>query len=276
MNHNGIDQGFADGTSVVPAHTGSLVETGRHPEYGFYAMYQVTPELRVSYHQLRDAGRGARSLSPGNTSVGLVGNPLVKTAVALRPTFTNWSGATAGLSDRSGPHVHTQCWRLVKGRWIPVDPDSAWVAGQLTTTTPAGGSGTPITEDVMNKDQEASLNRVKQILESLETYLVGGGRGQQADDRVLGVLRSRTHEDGKTTAYVLDELDGAQLRKDIGGSTTRAVAETSAAFHQLVALITKGGGATVSAAEIAAELHGLLGDAIAGDVANELAERLKS
>lgn len=148
VNHNGIDQALADGTEVIVDHPGRLAKPARHvldsgaigslsgvgydATYGFFAMYQVTEQLRVSYHQLRNAGRGASDLTPGETSVGRVGNPLVTVKPpAARAAHSNWSGALVGLSDRSGPHLHTQCWQLIDGVYRAVNPDSAWVAGQL-------------------------------------------------------------------------------------------------------------------------------------------------
>lgn len=64
-----------------------------------------------------------------------------------------------------------------------------------------------------------------------------------------------------------------QLRKDVETSMNRNVSETSAAFHQLVAVITKGGN-TRDASAIATELNNLLGPALAGQVVRELGKQL--
>ena len=117
----------------------------------------------------------------------------------------------------------------------------------------------------------ALTKRNNQVLEDLVRYVLDpAGRGNQADSRVLGVLPDLRTPDGKV-ATVLTTAEGQILRDDIAASTARAVAETSAAFHQLVAVITGTPGATVDTTALAAALKTTLGAA----VADELAARLK-
>lgn len=289
-NHNGIDQALASGTEVVVEHAGILAGPARHVLdngtvgtlggvgrdriYGHYAMYQVTPDLRVSYHQLRAAGRGAQRLIPGETVIGLVGNPLVSIPLTERRGRGDWSGVEAGLSDRSGSHLHTQGWeRGEDGIYRPINPDDDWVSGQLSKTTTAGSTGSPLEEDFMAGLSDKEQREVHTWLGQLRT-LVGGttadkdGDGKQDEPGIIGRLR------GLESRTATVQGDTNRLVKRVGGSTTG---------RTLTALLGDTSPVVIDPAEwagaIAAELDDLPAadaSAVASAVVGLLSERLKS
>lgn len=181
-----------------------------------------------------------------------------------------WGGDYPGRKDEMHFEINANAQRVAQV--------AAAIRGGQLVSNPSGGTGSitaptfpgapaPITpEDDMNKDQDAALARVLRIAEGLEDYLLEpNGRGNQADSRILGVLRSRRGTDGNVWS-VLDEGDGGEIVRQVQAANARAVAETSSAFHQLVALINGKPGAT--------ELDpDLFADAVVEAVGTDLAER---
>lgn len=245
LNHNGIDQTFGDGTSVVVEHPGKLAGGARHRMdsggvstlsgighdriFGFYSIYQVTPELRVSYHQLRAQFRGAQTLTPGLTSVGLVGNPLVSMPLAQRKTKSNWSGPEAGLSNRSGPHLHTQCWRLQNGIYEPINPDSQWVQDQINK---AMEDDMPNYRDWDQRDKEALHDDLWGIgvrtIPNYEGKRVGAkdilsateGRAKSAQESASSAARSAAAAEQAAKAKPAAQVDASAVAKALATDQT--------------------------------------------------------
>jgi len=160
-----------------------------------------------------------------------------------------------------------------------------WVfTGSYQTSNPVGGGGSvtvpnvpgapaPISpEDDLTPEQDAALARVWQIAEALVAYqLDSKGRGYQADSRTLGVLPNKKNKDG-STATVLTTAEGQVLRDDIATASARAVAETSAAYHQTIAALSgiKPGVAQVDVAALATALKADLPKAVVAELANAL------
>lgn len=87
--------------------------------------------------------------------------------------------------------------------------------------------------------------------------------------RVMGFLTQRYDAKGNP-ARALDTLDGQTLRSDIAASTKRAVAETSAAYHQLVAIIGNSGATDLDPGAIADSIVKAVGPDIAAQVRDAL------
>ncbi|KRD36797.1 hypothetical protein ASE27_10095 [Oerskovia sp. Root918] len=196
----------------------------------------------------------------------------------------------AAASNSGAPTVHLHFEVLING--VQVDPVSYLRARgiDLTTTTvakPGGGTGGPITtptipgrpapitpEDDMDAAQNAALadiySKVPRILQILEAFDPQRPRLVEAADRVMGVLPNLRTPDGRV-ATVLTTAEGQILRDDIAASTARAVAETSSAFHQLVARVDGIETGEIDIDHLATALRTTLGDA----VVEALAERLK-
>lgn len=128
----------------------------------------------------------------------------------------------------------------------------------------------PVQEDDMNATQEAKLDRAVQIGEALVKYVLDPeGQGYKADARVLGILQQRHDAEGKPRR-ILDTGDGQTLREDISASTKAAVAETSAAYHQLVGLVGRTPTGDLDVDALATALLPALGDAVAGELGQRL------
>lgn len=142
------------------------------------------------------------------------------------------------------------------------------IGGGATVNVPTiPGRPAPIEEDDdMRQDERDWLYRCAQILEALDPQRA---RLKEAADRVMGVLPDKRMPD-QSVATVLTTAEGQILRDDIAASTSRAVAETSAAFHQLVARIDGKTTGAVDVTALAAALKTTLGAAVADELANRL------
>jgi len=100
-----------------------------------------------------------------------------------------------------------------------------------------------------------------------EAFMAGLTDAQQQEmyARIMGFNVQRYDANGNP-ARALDSLDGQVLRDDIAAGRDRAVAETSAAFHQLVALIS---GSPVDNLDVDA-----LADALAATLGPDLGQRM--
>lgn len=222
-------------------------------------------------------------------------------AAAVPGTSNHGKGITVDVTDLGGytgkrfdhiePILVAHGWSNAEGRSI----GESWhwnytrTAYEVDNTnklpgvhiTPPGGTlpGPLKPEDDLDANQDKALTaiyqtsgRLLQILEALEDYVMGDGRAAQADDRVLGVLPDKRHPDG-TVAVALTTADGQILRDDITASTARAVAETSSAFHQLIAAIGADG-TDIDVSALADALAARLNDGQAAALAAELGRRL--
>lgn len=154
-----------------------------------------------------------------------------------------WLAANApalGWSNTEGRSVN-ESWHWVHtGAWVVSNPIKT--GGGVTVPTLPGAPApiTPEEDMAWTAEETAKVNRLLEIGEALVDYtLDGAGRGHEADDRVLGVLPDRRFENG-SVAKVLDQLDGSEIVR-------RSVAETSAAYHQLAALLADDGEALATA-----------------------------
>lgn len=202
----------------------------------------------------------------------------------------------ATASNSGAPTVHLHFEVLVNGR--KVDPVPFLRAHGIDLTVVSGtngksgpgivgiasilGAAAPLTpEKDMTPEQDAALvdvfsnsRRLIEINEALVKYILDkDGRGHQADDRVLGSLQDRRFTN-TTPAKTLDQLDGQVLRDEITAGAARAVSETSAAFHQLVAVISGVGASDIDPAALADALVSALGPDLGRRVADEFATRL--
>ncbi|MCF4123128.1 M23 family metallopeptidase [Antribacter sp. KLBMP9083] len=202
----------------------------------------------------------------------------------------------ATASNSGAPTVHLHFEVLVDGRQVDPVPFLQDRGIDLTVITVSNGPSGPGTADIaslfgapapltpekdMTPQQDAALaevftnsKRLIQINEALVKYILDpAGRGHQADDRVLGSLQDRKFRNA-TVAKTLDQLDGQVLRDEITAGTARAVSETSAAFHQLVALTSGAEATDIDPAALADALVKALGPDLGRRVADEFATRL--
>lgn len=281
--HWGRDQPVGVGRAFIAKARGRVVGRSWTRTYGFYLIVQYDgSSIRHHRHQMQDASRLALGATFAKGAVlGHTGDPLLHIPWERRHLYPEWSGSDAS----TGSHSHEE---LRTGVSIETAIDArstaataAWDAITRTQTAPAGGGATPLEGFLMaltDQQQQDMYARImgfnvqrydadkkparaldsldgNMLREMLQTIIDATKNGPSAFARIMGVLRSRTRADGKTVAAVMDELDGEQLRADIGASTTRAVGETSSAFHQLVAAIAAG---KVDPATLAAALAPLL------------------
>lgn len=200
------------------------------------------------------------------TALGGFNGQRYKQLASVAPSF-GWSNATGKKIDEAWH------WEFTGKVSAPTGTPGAPTSRPASPISPASEE-----DDMFNDADRGALTelykknqRLEQIAEALVKYhLDKDGRGFQADSRVLGVLPDKRNAD-KSVATVLTTAEGQVLRNDIAASTARAVAETSAAFHQLVAKIGGIEGGDVDVERLAAALKATLGSA----VADELATRLK-
>ncbi|MGN7703528.1 N-acetylmuramoyl-L-alanine amidase [Cellulosimicrobium sp. 22601] len=128
--------------------------------------------------------------------------------------------------------------------------------------------------DIRDWDMARMRTQIAAVLHQEDDMAgVDTDRLNDAVDRILGILPQRYDAAGKP-ARVLDTLDGQTLRADIAASTKRTVAETSAAYHQLVALVSGQPGTDLDPGAFADAVLAAVGDDLAGAFVDALADRL--
>jgi len=192
--------------------------------------------------------------------------------------------------NRHDKHVHIS---ILKSRaaeystraWLVSALSSAATAPRPATSYSPADVARPITipeDDVtLTKQQDEALAAVWNLL------CTPKGRGAQAIDRILGTLPQRwwVNRDGKQVgvaagtagaqpARVLDSLDGNYLLEQMVAARDRGVAETSAAYHQLVKLISDQPASGVDVDALADRIIDGLGPQVAAATVDALAARL--
>lgn len=186
----------------------------------------------------------------------------IRAILAALGGVVRWGGDYPGRKDE----MH---FEIVAGPERVAHVAAAIRAGQLVSN-PSGGTGRPgIT--IPGGTLPTPIDQEDDTMAKLSDEQ--GARLMQAVDRILGFQVQRYDAKGNP-ARALDTLDGQTLRNDIAASTKRAVAETSAAYHQLVALINGKPGAELDPADFADAVVGAVGEDIAERFVDALSDRL--
>lgn len=186
----------------------------------------------------------------------------IRSILAALAGVVRWGGDYPGRKDEMHFEINAGPARVAQVA-------AAIRAGQLVSN-PSGGTGRPgIT--IPGGTLPAPIDQEDDDMAKLSDEQ--GARLMQAVDRILGILPQRYDAKGNP-ARILDTLDGQTLRNDITASTKRSVAETSAAYHQLVALIGSKPGAELDPDEFADAVVTAVGTDLASAFVDALADRL--
>lgn len=247
--HKGIDVRSPRGAAVTALFSGTVIRTasGRPNGAPVGGTSNGRPALAATL-----SGNGVLvELADGSVYVEAHLAPAVGVGDEVQAGETVL-GHTDISGQITGPHRHIERWRSTSSS-THFDPTEQ-IRAAAATPPPAAPAAPTSEEDDMYTDADRA-------------------RDEAVHARVFGALPGKENgRDAFKGTRVLDNADGQLLRQDIAASTARTVAETSAAFHQLVGIIGQTATGQIDVAALAAALKPALGDALA----NELADRLKS
>lgn len=203
--HYGRDQPAGVG-AIHRAHAdGKVLVHGHDRVYGFYLVVEYTgaPGVRHHIHQLQDRGRalGAGNFKKGD-QLGLVGDPLLNIPVSERFNHATYCGSTFS----TGPHSHEEV-RTATQIDAAIDPagtqaSNIWKTIEATQTTPAGGSTTPITGDIVAIHAKRQANGAQFVIEPFRGIKHLNGDAGRIAEYTFGPPKGYNEDDFRTLLYI--------------------------------------------------------------------------